>query len=58
MDRPTDIILSEVSQTKTNIIGYSLYVQKKQKQKKTRNRPPNIGKKFMVTKGERGRGER
>ena len=51
------IILSEVSQTKTNIIWYHVYVKSKEKHKSTylqnRNRLIDIGNKLMVTKGER-----
>ena len=54
MDRPTDIILSEVSQTKTNIIGYSLYVQKKQKQKKKKKQTPKHRKEIYGYKRRKG----
>ena len=51
------IILSEVSQTKTNIICYHLYMESKkviQMNKFIRqNRPTDIESKCMVTKGER-----
>ena len=52
------IILSEVSQTKTNIICYHLYVESKKKWYKwtyiqNRNRPIDVENKLMVTKGEK-----
>ena len=53
------IILSEVSQTKTNIMCYDLYVESKKKYKWTylqnRNRVTDVENKFMVT-GEVGGG--
>ena len=53
------IILSEVSQTKINIIWCRLHVESKKKRYKwtyleNRNRPTEIENKLMVTKGERG----
>ena len=53
------IILTEASQTETNIIWHHLYVEPKQKLYKwtytqNRNRPTDIKNKFMVTKGEKG----
>ena len=51
------IILSEVSQTKTNTIWYHLYVEAKIWQKGTylqkRNRLADIENKLMTTKGEK-----
>ena len=50
------IILSEVSQTKTNIIWYHLYVESKkmiQMNLFTKQRLTDIENKLMVTKGER-----
>ena len=53
-------ILSEVSQIKTNIIWYHLYVESKKKKYKwtylqNRNGLTDIENKLMVTKGEGGR---
>ena len=47
------IILSEVSQTKTNIIWYHLYDMWNLKKLQNRNRLTDIENKLMVTKGER-----
>ena len=55
------IILSEVSQTKTNIIWYHLHVESKKKKKwykwtylQNRNRVTDFENKFVVTKKEFG----
>ena len=58
MDGLEILILSEVSQTKTNIIWYLLYVESKKKWYKrtyvqNTNRLTDIENKLMVTKGER-----
>ena len=51
------IILSEVSQTKTNIIWYHLYVESKKNDTneliQNRNRPTDVENKLMVAEGER-----
>ena len=53
------IILSEVSQRKTNITWYHLYVESKKMIQinylQNRNRLTDIENKLMITKGERGR---
>ena len=54
------IILSEVSQRKTNIIWHHLYVESKKNDTnetylKNRNRLTNIENELMVAKGERDR---
>ena len=52
------IILSEVSQTKTNIIRYHLYVESKENGRKfetylqNENRLTDVGNKLTVTEGE------
>ena len=55
---PEIIILSEVSQTKTNIIWYHLCVESKIWYKwpysQNRNRPTDIKHKLRVTKGKGG----
>ena len=58
MDGLEILILSEVSQTKTNIIWYLFYVESKKKWYKrtyvqNTNRLTDIENKLMVTKGER-----
>ena len=54
MDGPRDCHISEVSQTKTNITWYHLYVESKKQYKWTylqnRNRLSDIENKLMVTK--------
>ena len=54
------IILSEVSQRKTSITWYHLYVEPKKKliqmNLQNRNRLTDFKNKLMVTKGERGWG--
>ena len=54
------ITLNEVSQRKTNIIGYHLYAESKIRYKwiysQNKNRLTDIENKLMVTKGERGEG--
>ena len=55
------IILSEIIQTKTNIIRYHLYVELEKNDTneliyKTENRRTDIENKLMVTKGEGGEG--
>ena len=52
------IILTEVSQTKTNIIWYHLYVESKKNDTNELiyKRLTDIENKPMVTKGERGKG--
>ena len=57
------IMRSEVSQTKTNILWYCLYVESKKNKEwykwthiQDRNRPTDIENKLVVTKGERGKG--
>ena len=54
------IILSEVKQTKTNILWYNLYVETKKKRYKwsylqNRTRFTDIESKLMITKGEKRR---
>ena len=57
---PEIVILSEASQTKTNITGYRLYVESKktaQTYLQNRNRITDVENKLTVTKGEsRGKG--
>ena len=59
MDLET-VILSEVSQRKTNIAWYHLYVESNKRYKWTylqiRNRITDVEDKLTVTKGKRGRG--
>ena len=56
------IILSEVSQRKTNIVWYHLYVESKKSDtneliyKTETDSLMDVGNKLMVTKGERGGG--
>ena len=56
-----NIILSEVSQTKTNTICYHLYVESKIRHKWTylwnRNRPTDIENRLVVAKGEGAGGQ-
>ena len=56
-----NITLSEVNQRKTNITWYHLYVKSKKEYKwsylQNRSRLTDIENKFMVTKGEKERGE-
>ena len=51
------IILNEVSQTKTNMIGHHLYVESKKMIQinlyPNRNKPTDIENKLLILKGER-----